>query len=76
MSVTFVEVWTLRRGIIDPPEPVMPSVQIRLQRDYIYARFERDPPFTEAELWQYEGSGRARYRTSYGRTSHGERGIA
>jgi hypothetical protein len=48
MSHTYVEVWTLRRGIIDPPEPVLPSTQMVMmfedQRDYRRAREERDPP--------------------------------
>lgn len=48
MSSIYVEVWTLRRGIIDPPEPVLPSTQIAMsfedQREYRRIRDERDPP--------------------------------
>ena len=62
MSVIFVEIWTLKRGVIDPPEPVTPSVQVRMSRDYIEARFQRDPPLTEREWFQME-----RARGSYNR---------
>ena len=62
MTVTFMEVWTLRRGIIDPPEPVWPSVQRRLELEYAAARFERDPPLTVREMIELEGGYRSSYR--------------
>jgi len=57
MSALYVEVWTLRRGIIDPPEPVGPSVQQHLdQEDRLNewrnkeVQAERDKPLTRREM--------------------------
>jgi hypothetical protein len=55
----FVAVWSLQRGIIDPPEPLDDAGQrlanLEAQNDaqeaYRAVRYERDPPLTEEQRW-------------------------
>lgn len=61
MSVTFVEVWSLRYGIANPPRSVPAGVQMRLELEYEQARFERDPPLTEREMRTLEWGPRGSY---------------
>jgi hypothetical protein len=47
----FYVVWTLRRGILDPPEYLDAETQYELERAYVQE--ERDAPLTEKE-WRDE----------------------
>jgi hypothetical protein len=54
----FFLVWSLKRGIIDPPEPLDDTGQYaanleeyNAQADYRSVRYERDPPLTEEQRW-------------------------
>ena len=55
----FVAVWSLNRGIVDPPEPLDDAGQhaanLQAQNDaqeaYRSVRYERDPPLTEEQRW-------------------------
>jgi hypothetical protein len=61
----YVAVWSLKRGIIDPPEPLDAAEQclanLEAQNDaqaaYRSVRYERDTPLTEEQEWMEE-SGR------------------
>ena len=48
-------VWSLRRGCINPPEPVDIGTQFALQYEARQAAFERDPPMTQEQWWMEEG---------------------
>ena len=58
----FVAVWSLQRGIIDPPEPLDAAGQyaanLEAQNDaqaaYRSVRYERDPPLTAEQEWMEE----------------------
>jgi hypothetical protein len=57
----FVAVWTLMRGVIDPPEPLDSAGQreanlgeYNAQADYRAVRYERDPPLTAEQEWLEE----------------------
>jgi hypothetical protein len=52
----WVVVWSLKRGIIDPPEPADDTSQRLLQTDYSFTRFERDPSLTMEQWWAEEGA--------------------
>ncbi len=60
--IRFVVVWTLRRGIVDPPEPLDDAGQraanMEAQNDtqaaYRSVRYERDPPMTAEQEWMEE----------------------
>ncbi len=72
--MNFVTVWTLRRGIVDPPEPLSDrdseraEIQAVMDRHYDYRqkRWERDPALSEREWWAEEaqrgGYGKRRKR--------------
>jgi len=54
----FFLVWSLKRGIIDPPEPLDDAEQraanleaYNAQAAYRAVRYERDPPLTEEQRW-------------------------
>lgn len=48
-------VWTLKRGIVDPPEPLDPENAAHLVWDDINTREERDAPLTQEQQWMEEG---------------------
>jgi hypothetical protein len=58
----FVAVWSLQRGIIDPPEPLDDAGQrlanLEAQNDaqeaYRAVRYERDSPLTPEQDWMEE----------------------
>ena len=58
----FVAVWSLKRGIVDPPEPLDAAGQreanLEAQNDaqtaYRSVRYERDPPLNEEQEWMEE----------------------
>ena len=58
----FVAIWSLKRGIIDPPEPLDAAGQreanLEAQNDaqtaYPSVRYERDPPLTAEQEWLEE----------------------
>lgn len=54
----FVAVWSLQRGIIDPPEPLDDAGQhlanMETQAAYRSVRYERDPPLTAEQEWMEE----------------------
>lgn len=58
----FVAVWSLKRGSIDPPEPLDDAGQreanLEAQNDaqaaYRSVRYERDPPLTAEQEWMEE----------------------
>ena len=60
--IRFVVVWTLRRGIVEPPEPLDDAGQraanMEAQNDtqaaYRSVRYERDPPMTAEQEWMEE----------------------
>ena len=55
----YVAIWSLKRGIIDPPEPLDAAGQreanLEAQNDaqtaYRSVRYECDPPLTEEQRW-------------------------
>ena len=51
----WVAVWSLKRGIVDPPEPVDNVTQRILQAEYFRAMLDRDPPLTMEQWWAEEG---------------------
>ena len=57
----FVAIWSLKRGIINPPEPLDDAEQCEAnlavynaQAAYRAVRYERDPPLTEEQRWLEE----------------------
>jgi len=58
----YVAIWSLKRGIIDPPEPLDDAgeclanleVQDDAQAAYRSVRYERDPPLTAEQEWLEE----------------------
>jgi len=58
----YVAIWSLKRGIIDPPEPLDDAgeclanleVQDDAQAAYRAVRYERDPPLTAEQEWLEE----------------------
>lgn len=48
-------VWTLRHGIVDPPEPLDPENAAHFVWDDINTREERDSPLTQEQQWIEEG---------------------
>jgi hypothetical protein len=53
MADTFMEIWTLRRGRITPPERIH-DYRLLINREYEAVRLERDPPLTQREWNQLE----------------------
>ena len=51
----WVAVWSLKRGIIDPPEPVDDASARILQTEYRLAMMERDTSYTMEQWWAEEG---------------------
>ncbi len=64
--ITYVAIWSLKRGVIDPPEELPADQQELCQRAAALASMERDPPLTEAQRWHEEMGRRqlARQRTA------------
>ena len=60
--IRFVVIWTLQRGILDPPELLDDAGQclanLEAQNDaqavYRSVRYERDPPLTAEQEWMEE----------------------
>jgi hypothetical protein len=54
----FVAIWSLKRGIIDPPEPLDAAGQhlanMETQEAYRSVCYERDPPLNEEQEWMEE----------------------
>ena len=58
----YVAIWSLKRGNIDPPEPLDDAgeclanleVQDDAQAAYRAVRYERDPPLTAEQEWLEE----------------------
>ena len=51
---TYYEVWSLQRGIINPPEKLSGDNQYLAERAAVQARLERDPQLTQRQRWQEE----------------------
>ena len=49
-----VIVWTLKRGIVWPSEPVSQELDHTIQRYAVFASIERDPPLTRNQWWEEE----------------------
>lgn len=64
--ITYVAIWSLKRGVIDPPEELSESNQYLYQKSAILASMERDPQMTAAQYWHEELGRRqlARKRTA------------
>lgn len=64
--ITYVAIWSLKRGVIDPPEELSESNQYLCQQSAILASMERDPAMTAAQYWNEELGRRklARKRTA------------
>jgi hypothetical protein len=64
--ITYVAIWSLKRGVIDPPEELQPDQQYLCQQEAILASMERDPPMTAGQRWHEELGRRqlARKRTA------------
>lgn len=52
--ITYVTIWSLKRGVIDPPEGLSESNQYLCQRAATLASMERDPVLTAAQYWHEE----------------------
>ena len=60
--ISFIVICTLKRGIVDPPEPLDDAGQyaanLEAQNDavatYRSVRYERDPPLTAEQEWMEE----------------------
>jgi hypothetical protein len=62
----FVAIWSLQRGIIDPPEPLDEANQIAANVAERMFQRERDGPLTRRE-WAAEEGYRSGFVSSYGR---------
>lgn len=62
--MNYVTVWTLKRGIVDPPEQLsdIDSQRAEIQavvdrhEDYRRKRWERDPALSEMQWWAEEAA--------------------
>ena len=59
--MNWYHVWTLKDGSLEVPVRVNPQSEFILNRDYLAAKFERDPPMTPRE-WAIEELVRNSYR--------------
>lgn len=51
-AMSYVQVWTLQRGVIDPPEPVDAFTGAYMtNQDVQRVSIERDPPLTQRQRW-------------------------
>jgi hypothetical protein len=57
-----VLVWALKRGVVNPPEPVSPEDEQLLQRESILAAIERDEALSHRQWVEEEG-----WRSGYSR---------
>ena len=64
--MTYSAIWTLKRGVINPPEELSQDQQFLCQRAATLVSMQRDPPMTEAQRWHEELGRRqlARKRTA------------
>ena len=53
--IRLLVVWTLRRGIVDPPEPLDAANQAAAQKEALLASMVRDPHLTQKQWMEEEG---------------------
>ena len=51
---TYLQVRTLQRGVINPPEKLSDADQYLAERAAVQAGLERDPVLTQRQRWQEE----------------------
>ena len=52
--MTFIRIWSLKRGCILPAEPVDAITSWKIEREYRLASLERDPWLTPTQYWREE----------------------
>ena len=53
--MSYFIVWTLKRGIVSPPEPVDAVTQFILDQPHRQASLDRDSCLTQEQWWREEG---------------------
>ena len=51
---TYLQIWTLQHGVINPPEKLSDADQYLAERAAVQAGLERDPQLTQRQRWQEE----------------------